>query len=57
MEYAMNEKKPEKVKKPYSVKWIGEFGIEVDEFDNLADARLYADIVDGIIPEFLAIHA
>lgn len=56
MEYGRNEKKPEKAKKPYSVKWLGEFGIEVDEFDNLVDARLYADIVSGFIPELLQIH-
>jgi hypothetical protein len=56
MEYGRNEKKPEKVKKPYSVKWLGEFGVEVDEFDNLADARLYAEIVSGFIPELLQIR-
>lgn len=56
MEYGRNETKPEKVKKPYSVKWLGEFGIEADEFDNLADARLYAEIVSGFIPELLQIH-
>lgn len=56
MEYGRHETKPEKVKKPYSVKWLGEFGVEVDEFDNLADARLYAEIVSGFIPELLQIH-
>lgn len=53
MEYGRSEKKPEHTKKPYSVKWLGEFGIEVDEFDNLVDARLYAEIVSGFIPELL----
>lgn len=57
MEYSRNEKKPGKTRKAYTVKWLGEFGVELDEFDNLADARLYADIVDGIIPETIQIHA
>lgn len=57
MEYSRNEKKPGKIRKAYTVKWLGEFGVELDEFDNLADARLYADIVDGIIPETIQIHA
>jgi hypothetical protein len=53
MEYGKKETKPEHVKKAFSVKWLGDFGAEVDEFDRLDDARLYAGLVDGIIPELL----
>jgi hypothetical protein len=33
----------------FSVSWYSEFGEEIDEFNRLEDATLYADLVDGEI--------
>ena len=39
--------KLQNVKARYAVAWRGSFGPEVDEFDHLGDAELYAGIVSG----------
>jgi len=33
----------------YVVQWLSEFAVENDEFENLATAFLYRDIVSGVV--------
>jgi hypothetical protein len=53
LEFSEKERKEiEKINHPkIRVLWHGEYMAEIDEFDNLSDAALYADIVGGIICE------
>lgn len=51
LEFTEKERKEiEKINNPrIKVCWHGEYSAEVDEFDNLTDAGLYATIVNGTI--------